>query len=102
MKKTLQTKFLSIVVPYTVDGIISPDEYKSTLKSLHTEAVTRAIASHSPNKVLHSLPPVQRWQKREISPPSPTFHPLPALFWILAFNSFLHRVNRAEDSVCPS
>ena len=57
-KKTLQKKFLSVVAPYTVGGIIPPDEYKSTLKSLHTEAVTRAIASRSPNKVLLTPPPV--------------------------------------------
>ena len=57
MKKTLQKMLLSVVAPYTEGGIIPPDEYKSTLKSLHTEVVTRAIASRSPNKVLLTPPP---------------------------------------------
>ena len=101
-KKTLQKKFLSVVAPYTVGGIIPPDEYKSTLISLHTEAVTRAIASRSPNKVLHTPPPAVADEEKLL--PRRLRSTLSQLRsgYCSSLNSFLHRINRARDSLCPS
>ena len=45
LKHTLQSRFFPDVAPYTVGGIIHHTHYKPTIKSLHTDAVTRAIAT---------------------------------------------------------
>jgi len=85
-----------------VGGIISPDEYKSTLKSLHTEAVTRAIASRSPSKVLLT-PPTAVADEEKLLPRRlrSTLSQLRSGY-CSSLNSFLHRINRAPDPLCPS
>ena len=82
MKGTLQSKLFSVVAVYTVGGIMTPDEYKSTLKSLRTEAVTCVIASRSPQQS-PSHPFSSGGGGGETSPLSPSFHPLTAPFLVL-------------------
>ena len=52
MKATLQSKHLSSVSTFLTDGVIPPSEYKSTLKSIHTNAVASAISNHEFSRVL--------------------------------------------------
>ena len=58
MKKPLQSRFHSRVEPYTVNGIVPPATYRSTIGSIHTDAVSQALASYRVNKVLGARPPV--------------------------------------------
>jgi len=53
MKQTLQSRFLHCVVPYLSSGIIPPTDYVTTIKSLHTEAVSdfKSLQTASPKIV---------------------------------------------------
>ena len=101
-KSTLQSKFLPDVAPYTVGGIIPPDAYKSTIKSLHTGAVARAIASRSPNKVLLAPPPVVAEEEKLLPRRHRSVLSQLRSGYCSFLDSFLERVGRAPDSLCPS
>ena len=59
MKNTLQSLLIHHAAPYMVDGVVHPSSYRETIRSLHTDAVTRAVSSYPDNSVLEcSAPPV--------------------------------------------
>ena len=102
MKHTLQSLFLHRVAPYTVDGTIPPDTYRHTINSLHTDAVSQAVASLPDNTVLGAAAP----------PVAPEESSLPRSYrttlsqlrsgYCSSLNSFLERVGRAPSDRCPS
>ena len=49
MKHTLYTKYHHIVSPYLKDGSLPPTDLKSTLKSIHSNAVLKVIDDLGPN-----------------------------------------------------
>ena len=59
IRNTLQSRFLPSVSTYLINGTLPPNTYKQTIQSLslHTQAVSTSINSHSPNPVLQSSPP---------------------------------------------
>jgi hypothetical protein len=57
-KATLQCCYLDDIKPHlTAAGTISDYDYKKSIKTLHTEAVSAALASAPPNRVLGTQPP---------------------------------------------
>ena len=102
MKHTLQSLFLHRVAPYTGDGTIPPDTYRHTINSLHTDAVSQAVASLPDNTVLGAAAP----------PVAPEESSLPRSYrttlsqlrsgYCSSLNSFLERVGRAPSDRCPS
>ena len=57
MKQTIQSWFLHCVVPYLSSGILSPADFGTTIKSLHTKDVSifKSLLSH--NRVLQTASP---------------------------------------------
>ena len=102
IRHTLQSKFLPSVTPYLTNGVLPPNDYKPTLQALHTTAVLSAISSRAPNKVLQSPPPPI--SEEEFSLPRPFRSTLSQLRsgFCPALNSYLARVGRAPDDLCPS
>ena len=57
MKNTLQSLLIRRVEPYMEDGIIPPNSYKETIRSLHIDAVSRAVRSLPDNVVFEDKAP---------------------------------------------
>ena len=53
-KKNLQPRFFHRVVPYLSNNILLATEYKTTIKSLHSEAVSQSISSQVHDCVLQT------------------------------------------------
>ena len=102
IRHTLQSKFLPTVAPYLTNGTLPPDQYKPTLQALHTSAVRSAIDSRNPNRVLLAHPPPV--SDEELSLPRiyrTTLSQLRSGF-CPALKTYLARVGRAPDDLCPS
>ena len=54
MKQTLQSRFLHVVAPHLSSGILSPTDYETIIKSLHTRAVTTSESLLSHKRVLQT------------------------------------------------
>ena len=55
--KCLLSRFLHYVAPYLSSGILPPTGYGTSIKSLHTRAVTTSKSLLSPNRVLQIASP---------------------------------------------
>ena len=55
MKHTIQSRFLHYVASHLLSGILSPTDYGTSIKSLHTRAVTITKSFLSYNRVLHTV-----------------------------------------------
>ena len=102
MKYTLQSKFLPTVAPYLINGSLPPDTYKSTIQSLHTSAVASTIASRPPNRVLQQPDPPIAEEEETLSRPFRTTLAQLRSGFCPALNSYLERVGRSPDALCPS
>ena len=102
MKHTLQSLFLHRLQPYLVDGTLPPNTYKDTLRSLHTEAVGRSVASLQDNLVLGTPPPPVAVEELTLPRPYRTTLSQLRSGYCSALNSYLERVGRAPDNLCPS
>ena len=100
IKFTLQSRFLPSVAPHLVDDALPPENYKSTIQSLHTSAVATAIASQTPNRVLLSPPPAIAEEEKSL-PRSyrSTLSQLRSGF-CTSLNSYRERIGRAQDPLC--
>ena len=102
MKHTLQSRFLPSVSPYLTNGSLPSDSYQSTIQSLHTSAVSQYLSSRSHNRVLDAPhPPVSEEEKLLPRPYRTTLAQLRSGF-APALNSYLERVGRSPDGLCPS
>ena len=57
MKSTLQSKFISSILPHLIDGAIDPSNYRTVLKQIHNQAVSNTISSLNANLLLGTIPP---------------------------------------------
>ena len=69
MKWTLQYQFLYRVAPYLSNNILPITEYKTTVKSIHSEAVFKFISSLADNHDLHTSSP--QIARKEVNFPLP-------------------------------
>ena len=102
MKYILQSNLLPTVAPYLSNGCLHPDNYKATIQSLHTAAVTSAISSRPPNRVLEQPnPPIS---DEELTLPRAYRTTLAQLRsgFSPALNTYLERVGRSVSDLCPS
>ena len=102
IRQTLQSHSLPSVAPYLTNGVLLPSDYKPTVASLHTSTVQSTIASRPPNRVLQT--PAPAISDDEISLPRPYRTTLAQLRsgFCSSLNSFLERIDRAPDDLCPS
>ena len=100
-KHTLQSKFLPTVSPYLSNGILPPDIYKDTLKSLHTSAVSSYLSSRAPNRVLAAPDPLVSEEERELPRVYRTTLAQLRSGFSPALNSYRERVGRSPDDLCP-
>ena len=102
MKHTLQSRFFPRVSPYTVNGVIPPEQYRETIAAIHSEAVHRSIAELPNNAVLgEGAPPVA---VEETSLPRPHRSALSQLRsgCCSSLSSFLALLERGRSNLCPS
>ena len=102
IKHTLQSCFHHSVAPYLVDDSLPPDAYKSTIKSLHTSAVAATIAARPPNRVLSTDPPPIAEEEKTLPRPHRSVLSQLRSGFCPALNSYLERIGRAQDNLCPS
>ena len=102
IRHTLQSHSLASITPYLTNGVLLPSDYKPTIATLHTSAVQSAIAAQPPNRVLQI--PAPSISDEEISLPRPYRTALSQLHlgFCSSLNSFLERIGRAQDNLCPS
>merc|ERR1712074_433299 len=102
IRKTLQSHSLPMVAPYLTNGVLLPSDYKPTIASLHTSTVQSTIASQRPNRILQA--PAPDISDDETSLPRPYRTALSQLRsgFCSSLNSFLERIGRAPDALCPS
>jgi hypothetical protein len=101
LKETLSSRFLDIISPHLVDGIVPEASYERIQNEIHTTAVKNYIQSAPPNRVLGVCPP-------EVSKSEET---LPQIYRrILAqlrddrcshLQTYQHFIKKANDDICP-
>ena len=101
-KQTLQSKFLSTVAPYLNNGSLPPENYRTTIKALHTDAVAAAIAASEPNPLLQTRPPTVA--DEELSLPRRYRTTLSQLRsgYSSSLAYYRERVGRSDNLRCPS
>ena len=57
MKSTLQSKFITSILPHLIDGVLDPSNYRAVIRQIHTQAVSNTISSLNENPLLGTLPP---------------------------------------------
>ena len=57
LKETLRSKCIDSVRPFLQDGVVGAGRVREALREIHTGAVSDAISSYSPNRVLGVAPP---------------------------------------------
>lgn len=83
--------------------VITRNEFKVMNKQVHTATVAKTIRQYRPNKVLGSKPPSVN-NAEEITLPRRTRTVLAQLRsgYSSHLQSFLHRINKAPDNLCPN
>ena len=102
IKHTLQSRFLPAVAPHLTNGTLTPDTYKDTIKTLHTSAVTSAISSRRFNRVLASPDPTVSEEEKTLPRAYRTTLAQLRSGFSPALNTYLHRINKSPDDLCPS
>ena len=101
MKHTLQSRFLPSISHHLVNGTLPPATYPSTLKALHSAAVTSAIASADPNKVLQAPPPSICPSEKLLPRPTRTTLSQLRSGYCVSLRSYQARIGTAGDPTCP-
>ena len=102
IRQTLQSRFLPNLTPYLTRGTVPPDHYKHIIQSLHTTAVTSAIAARAPNRVLNTPPPPISDEETSLPRRSRSVLSQLRSGFCSALNSYLELVGRAPSNLCPS
>ena len=99
MKQTLQSRFLHCVAPYLSNGILSPSDYSTTIKSLHTKAVS---FSNLLTLNLQTASPQIAAEEANLSKPYwTTFFQLRSSFCI-SLHFYRERIGLILNPLCPS
>ena len=102
IRQTLQSHSLPSVAPFLSDGVMLPSDYKPTLAALHTSAVQSAIASRPPNRVLQAPAPEVADEEGSLPRPHQTTLTQLRTGFCSSLNSYLERIGRPPDDLCPS
>ena len=95
MKHTLHTRHYPTVQP------LLATTKKETLQAVHTEAVTRAINSQQPNRVLHNRPPPISLEEDTLRRPQRTTLSQLRSGHCRLLNSYQNRLKPTVDPRCP-
>ena len=95
MKHTLHTRHYPTVQP------LLAATKKETLQAVHTEAVTRAINSQQPNRVLHNRPPPISLEEDTLRRPQRTTLSQLRFGHCRLLNSYQNRLKPTVDPRCP-
>ena len=95
MKHTLHTRHYPTVQP------LLAATKKETLQAVHTEAVTRAINSQQPNRVLHNRPPPISLEEDTLRRPQRTTLSQLRSGHCQLLNSYQNRLKPTVDPRCP-
>ena len=101
-KQTLQSKFLNVVAPYLSNGIILPQNCSATIKSLHTDAVTRAINLSDRNPLLNDLPPPIAEEETTLPRHCRTTLSQLRSGYCSSLAAYRERIGMSTDPLCPS
>ena len=102
MKQTLQSRLLHCVAPHLSNGILPPTDYGTTIKSLHTRAVTISKSLLSHNRALQTASPQIDLEKVNL----PRHYRCTLSQLSFSFYSSLHsyreRIRLVPSPLCPS
>ena len=102
MKHTHQSRLLQCVAPHLSSGIIPPTDYGTTIKSLHTRAVSISKSFLSHNRVLQTVSPQIAPEKANLPRPySITLSQLRSSF-CSSLHSYHERIGLVPSPLCPS
>ena len=101
MKETLYTKYADVVAPYLTNGVIDPNHYKTVLTSIHTAAVTQTIADLGTHHLINIVPPEICATEKTLKRRERTLLAQLRSGDCICLLSYLMRVGRAPDAVCP-
>ena len=101
IRHTLQSRFLPSIQQFLVNNTIPLDSKKTTLTTLHNDAVRVAIAASSGNRLLDAPAPLVSGE--ELSLPRPARTALSQLRsgYCAALNDYQFRVGRSPTADCP-
>ena len=86
----------------TSSGIVPSSTFKSTIQSIHTDSVRRAMADLAPNKVLNARPPSVSAEEQSLPRPYRTTLSRLRAGQCPALNSYQAAVGRSTTDRCPS
>ena len=100
-KQTLSSKYLAGVSSHLTNGTLDPENYRNTIKSIHTEVVSNVISRCGHSRVLGGPRPSLSPSERLLTRPERT-----ALAQLRSgdchfLGDYLLRVGRSESAVCP-
>jgi hypothetical protein len=101
MKQTLRTRHGNYVLNKIPEEGLNTDNYKSILKSIHTESVAEAIANQENNKVLNEPAPAVHKSEQDL--PRRTSSTLSQLRsgYSSSLQSFLYSIGKSQNPNCP-
>ena len=100
-KKTLQSRFHADVAPHLVDGILPRRTYPATKSAIHTDFVTKSIASHGSHPLTNApAPTVHRSESRLPRSHRSILSQLRSGH-CAKLQSYLHRIDKADLPTCP-
>ena len=101
MKQTLQSKYGAAVAPFLTDGVMGRDDYSTTIKALHTQAVAKSIEDLGANHLTGAAPlPI------DDSELSLSRHERATLAQLRSgdchfLKDYQMRIGKADDATCP-
>ena len=101
MKRTLLTEYGSEVLDKIPNEGLNSENYKSTLKSIHTESVSLAIATQTNNLVLNAPAPNIDQTEKELPRKTRTVLSQLRSSYSSHLQSYLHRIGASENPNCP-
>ena len=101
IKYTLQSRFTDSISHLLNGNVLPADEYRSALKTIHTQAVEQAIADFPPYRVLGTEPPsIHHEEQSLLRPHRSTLAQLRSGF-CSALRSYQYRIGSYPSPNCP-
>ena len=83
------------------NGLADPSVHGRTLKTIHTEDVSSYVNSRSPNRVLHTLPPVISSEEQSLPRPFRTAMSQLRSGFSSKLQSYRSRIGLSNSPLCP-
>ena len=100
-KNTLYSLFRDKIQPFLVNDIIPELNYKTVIKTLHTESVRVSLAAMRPNVLLGTRPPEISDAEKELPRAARTTLSQLRSSYSIKLNSYRFSIGLSQDMLCP-